>query len=362
MITVAKGYMPVSVDELDRNQWLLNSPSGIIDLKTGALLPHDPEQNMTKMISGEYDQSAKCPVFEKFMRDIYGGNENLVGFTQRFLGYCCTGITNEQQFVIAYGSGRNGKGTLLNLIAKILNDYAKQTPTDVLYSKKNEKGTNDVARLTGARFVLASEGEKGKKFDEPLIKKMTGQDVLAARFLYKETFEFMPEFKLCLMTNYKPVASEDDVALWARIQLVPFTQKFEGVKQDKNLASKLSAEIPGIIQWLIRGCLEWQRIGLNPPQEVLLATQEYRNENDKLQDWMEECCSVGEKQIESPKLLYKCFQSWSLENGEKFIMIYKNFVKCLEAKGFHQFAGTGNYMKMRGIALLARVGERESPY
>lgn len=368
MVKLARGYMPVSVDELDQDPWLLNCPSGIIDLRTGELLPHDPEKNMTKMITAEYTPDATCPVFLDFIHGVFKENENVINFMQRFLGYCLTGDTREQQFVIAHGSGRNGKGTLLNLLSEIMNDYAKTTPTDVLYSKKFDKASNDVARLSGARFVLASEGEKGRRFDEPLIKKMTGQDVLAARFLYKETFEFMPQFKLVLMTNDKPVASEDDAALWARIQLVPFTNKFEGDKQDKSLKYKLRepAEIAGILQWLITGCLEWQRSGLNPPEEVVHATREYRTENDKLQDWIEECCSVNENAISSPTELYRNFQAWSLENGERFILIRKNFVKSLLRKGFQQFTGAGNNLKMRGIALMERVGEdfnsKENPF
>lgn len=359
MVKLARGYMPVSVDELDQDPWLLNSPSGIIDLKTGELLQHDPKKNMTKMITATYDPLATCPVFENFIDGVFDGNKNIISFMQRFLGYCLTGDTREQQFIIAFGDGRNGKGTLLNLISEILADYAKNTPTEVLYSKKFDKPSNDVARLAGARFVLASEGEKGKKFDEPLIKKMTGQDLLAARFLYKETFEFMPQFKLCMMTNDKPVASEDDAALWARIQLVPFVKKFEGAAQDKTLKYRLREpqELSGILQWLIRGCLEWQRVGLQPPEEVISATREYRSENDKIQDWMDECCVVDEKAVSSPKELYKNFQAWSLENGERFILIHKNFIKGLARKGFNQVVGTGNRMKMPGISVAAQVDE-----
>jgi P4 family phage/plasmid primase-like protien len=365
MVKLAKGMMSVSVDTLDQNPWILNSPSGIIDLQTGELLPHDPDRNMTKMISATYDPAATCPTFEKFIDSTFESNQNVIGFMRRFLGYCLTGDTREQQFVIAWGSmGRNGKGTLLNLISDILQDYAKATPTDVLYAKKFDKPSNDIARLAGARFVLASEGERGKRLDEPLVKKMTGQDILAARFLYKETFEFMPQFKLVMMTNEKPTASEDDAALWARIQLVPFNRRFDGENQDKHLKQKLRnpREISGILNWLIAGCLEWQQAGLNPPEEVLHATREYRDENDKLKDWIEECCDVRLDLISSPKDLYRSFQAWSLANGEKFIMIYKNFVKSLEKRGHQQFTGHAGYKKMRGIAVFARDSTREEPY
>lgn len=369
MVKLAKGMLSISVDELDQDPWLLNTPSGIIDLQTGGIFPHDPARNMTKMISADYDPGARCPTFERFISSTFDGNENVIGFMRRFLGYCLTGDTREQQFVIAWGSmGRNGKGTLLNLISDIMQDYAKATPTDVLYAKKFDKPSNDIARLAGARFVLASEGEKGKRLDEPLVKKMTGQDILAARFLYKETFEFMPQFKLVMMTNEKPTASEDDAALWARIQLVPFTRRFDGNNQDKHLKTKLRdpREMSGILNWLIAGCLEWQKIGLNPPEEVLHATREYRDENDKLKDWMEECCDIRPDLVSSPKELYRNFQAWSLANGEKFIMIFKNFNTALCKKGFQRFTGAGNVLKIRGIALAARGSmnyeQREEPF
>lgn len=369
MVKLARGMLAVSVDELDQDPWLLNCPNGIIDLRTGKLAPHDPAKNMTKMINAEYDPDAECPVFDGFISSVFSDNQNIVGFMRRFLGYCLTGDTREQQFVIAWGAmGRNGKGTLLNLISDIMADYAKTTPTEVLYSKKFDKPSNDIARLAGARFVLASEGEKGKRFDEPLIKKMTGQDILAARFLYRETFEFMPQFKLILMTNDKPVASEDDAALWARIQLVPFTRRFDGDNQDKSLKNRLRepAEMAGILQWLIRGCLEWQQGGLRPPEEVVHATREYRSENDKLKDWMDECCVLGMDSVESLKKLYKNYQAWSLENGEKFIMIYRNFSTALEKKGLGKYVGGHNITKIRGIALLARdrddFADQENPF
>ena len=193
---------------------------------------------------------------------------------------------------------------------------------------------------------------------------MTGQDILAARFLYKETFEFMPQFKLVMMTNEKPVASEDDAALWSRIQLVPFTRRFDGDNQDKHLKTKLRdpREMSGILNWLIAGCLEWQKTGLNPPEEVLHATREYRDENDKLKDWIEECCDIRPDAVSSPKDLYRNFQAWSLANGEKFIMIYKNFVKSLEKRGHQQFVGHAGYKKIRGIAVFSRENTREVPY
>lgn len=365
MMKLARGYMSVSMDELDTDTMLLNTPSGILNLRDGILSAHDPARNMTKLTRATFDERATCPTFKSFLESTFDGNQNVIGFMRRFLGYCLTGDTREQQFVIAWGSlGRNGKGTLLNLIADILNDYSKATPSEVLYAKKYDKPSNDIARLAGARFVLASEGERGKRLDEPLVKKMTGQDILAARFLYRETFEFMPQFKLVMMTNDKPQASEDDAALWSRIQLVPFTRRFDGENQDKNLKAKLStpAERSGILNWLLRGCLEWQRSGLQPPAEVVLATQEYRKENDKLQDWIDDCCVTSEVLNSNSKDLYKSFQAWSLSNGDKFIIQYKHFIAALTKKGFAKSLGSGNLTRINGIALGADTARLERAF
>jgi putative DNA primase/helicase len=367
MITIAQSELPVALHDLDADQWILNCTNGIVNLKTGELMPHDPAKNCTKMSPATFSQDAECPVFESFIHSTFDGNENIIKFMQRLLGYCTTGETREQQFAIAFGSGRNGKGTLLNLVLDIMGDYAQTTPTDTLYRKKNEGVSNDIARLMGARFVLASEGEEGKRFDEPLIKKMTGQDRMAARFLHQEFFEFMPQFKLMLMTNDKPIARGDDAALWSRIQLIPFTKKFEGSKKDDTLKDKLRtpAEMSGILSWLIAGCLEWQRAGLNPPEEVIQATAEYRNESDKFQTWIDECCVVEEYAVSSSYDLYKSFQSWSLSNGDKHIVTSIVFGKQLTKKGFEGFRGTGGARKFKGIGLLAEHAEevaKESPY
>lgn len=361
MITIAQGELPVSLGQLDGNKWMLNCKNGTIDLKTGNLLPHSPESNSTKITDTEYITDAVCPTFDKFIYDIFDGNQQVIDFMQRFLGYCLTGDTREQQFVIAFGSGRNGKGTLLNLVLDILGDYAKTTPAETIYKKQTEKISNDIARLAAARFVLISEGEEGKRFDEPLIKKMTGQDRMSARFLYKEDFEFMPQFKLCLMTNDKPTARGDDAALWSRIQLVPFTQKFEGAKQDKTLVERLRTdkEKAGVMRWLVEGCLRWQREGLNPPSEVVQATAEYRNESDKFQAWIDECCATGPLITSLSSELYKSFESWSLSNGERRIVTSTIFGKHLVLKGFESFRGSGGIRKYRGIGLLTEHNEKQ---
>lgn len=359
MIKLAQPMMPVHINELDNDYWLMNVKNGVIDLKTGQLLPHDHNRMITKMAPVEYDPAAECPVFISFLESVFPAGEHVIQFVQRWLGYCLTGDTREQRMAIAWGNGANGKGTLLNLIQDVMGDYAQSTPTDTLMAKKNEGISNDIARLRGARYVLASETKEGRRLNEPLIKQMTGQDRLTARFLHKEFFEFMPQFKLTLLTNHKPVASGDDAALWRRIMLIPFTQKFEGIKRDDTLKERLRdpQEMAGILKWLVKGCLEWQEIGLNPPPEVVNATAEYQSENDIMSIWMDDCCVEGNLITAKTTDLYHNFMEWTQKNGEKVFFSQKKFSASLQNKGYEIFKGGGGIKKVRGIGLLALESE-----
>lgn len=354
MISLARADLPIAVATLDSDKWKLNCQNGVIDLKTGDLLAHSASDHQTKIINADYNPQSDAPVFKKFINSVFDGNAEVTSFMQRFLGYCLTGDTREQQFVIAFGSGRNGKGTLLNLVLDILGDYACTTSPDTIYKKNTERISNDIARLAGARFVLISEAEEGKQFDEPLIKKMTGQDRMSARFLHKEFFEFMPQFKMCLMTNDKPSARASDTALWARIQLVPFLQKFEGAKQDKTLGDKLRAksERDGILNWMVQGCLKWQHEGLNPPEEVLQATKEYQNESDKLQMWIDDCCKVGEIFGATSAQLYYSYGKWCEENGIRHMISKITFSREMVKKGFPTSRTSKGARGFSGIGLL----------
>lgn len=360
MLLLAQHMLAARVDELDADEWLFNVKNGTIDLRTGQLLPHDPTRNITKLAPVTYDPTAKCPTFTAFLASVFADNANIIGFMQRFLGYCLTGDTREQKFAIAYGNGQNGKGTLLNLILDLLGDYGQTTPTDTLMARKSEGIPNDIARLRGARYVLASEGAEGRRFNEPLIKQMTGQDRLAARFLHREFFEFWPQFKIVLLTNDKPVARGDDAALWRRIMLVPFTQKFDGDKCDNTLPVKLrdKKEMSGVLTWMIQGCLEWQKNGLQVPSEIMQATTEYRSENDIISDWMDECCVTDEIITEKIGNLYQNFTEWAAKTGEKLFMSRKKFSQRLTIKGFILYQGSGGIRKIKGIGLAS---ERQEP-
>lgn len=363
MLKLSEHMLAVTVSQLDSNPWLLNVENGIIDLRTGDLIPHDQTKLITKIVAVKYTFDTECPIFDNFLADIFpledgsGPNNDLIEFIQRFIGYCLTGDTSEQKMAIAWGSGANGKGTLLNLISDVLGDYSQTAQAESFMAKQNDNSvSNDIAMLRGARYVLASESKEGRKLNEPLIKQVTGQDKVTARFLYKDFFTFQPAFKLLLLTNYKPVARAEDAALWRRILLVPFTQKFEGEKVDKNLDKKLRTqeELEGVLRWAIAGCLMWQREGLKPPKEVIKATNEYRNENDILENWKEDRCVIGNYITEKIGTLYNDFLNWAAENGEKVSISNKKFSQNLDQKGFELFKGGAGVRRVRGIGLAVK--------
>ncbi|WP_169313114.1 phage/plasmid primase, P4 family [Acetonema longum] len=324
-------------DQFDQNSWLFNCLNGTLDLKTGALMPHNPSDYITKIAPVNYDPSAECPRFMQFLTEVFPddmglgiGNTELISFVQRLAGYALAGVTTEQILCIAHGSGANGKSTLINLLADIMGDYATTTPTDAFLMQKGQKPTHDLAALRGARFVIASETQEGKRLDEPLIKQLTGGDKIAARFLYKASFTYSPQFLIVLLTNHMPRAKAEDGALWRRIRLLPFEVKFESVARDNNLAEKLKQEMDGVFRWMVEGCLRWQKEGLGEPEEVTRATAQYREENDSLGDWIAERCELDAKATARTTELRDDYQRY---NGWRRIEP-KIFTQMLKARDF----------------------------
>ena len=281
MVQLAQSETGISVtpDQLDANPWLLNCSNGSVDLRTGKPLPHARENLCTKQVPVNFDSKAKCLTWKAFLHRIMGGNESLVRFLQRAIGYSLTGQITEQVLFLFYGTGANGKSTFVETMRALLGDYAQQADFETFLIGKNEGGPrNDIARLKGARFVSAVESGQSRQMAETVIKQVTGGDKIAARFLYQEFFEFSPQFKLFLVANHKPQVRGTDEAVWRRIRLVPFDVKIPQEERDKHLPEKLQSELPGILAWAVRGCVKWQEKGLGEPTEVLEATQEYREE------------------------------------------------------------------------------------
>lgn len=341
--------IPARTSELDNNNYLLGVANGVINLETGALREPRREDLITKRAMVAYDPNALAPLFLAFLDRIMGGNSALIGFIHRAVGYSLTGDTGEQCLFFLHGSGQNGKSTLLTAIKELLGDYAMQCPAETLMVKQGGGIPNDIARLRGARMVATSETEDGRRFAETMIKQLTGQDTIAARFLFAEYFEFIPNFKIWLAANHKPVIRGDDFAIWRRIRLIPFAVTIPPEEKDGKLPDKLRAEYPGILAWAVQGCLEWQRQGLNPPPEVLAATEEYKSEMDLIGKWIEECCITAPHTTAKASALYGNYKRWVEDNGG-FPLSSTKFGLKLGDRGYQkEKSGTVIY---RGIGLL----------
>jgi putative DNA primase/helicase len=290
--------------------------NGTIDLESGKFRAHCQEDMITKIANVEYDPKADCPAWKHFVREIMDYQSEVIQFLQTVTGWAITGDTSGQSMFILYGSGANGKSTFLNTIMHLLGDYAIATPTETFMKRNGDQITNDIARLRGTRFVTTTEAEQGRRLSEPLIKQITGNDKMTARFLYGEFFNFVPTFKIFMATNHKPVIKGTDHGIWRRIKLIPFTTRIEESKQDKHLEEKLKAEGSGILNWLIEGALRWRREGMNPPDDIRKATDEYQGEMDVIGNFLKECTIQRAGATIRIRELFKAYQDWCDQNNE----------------------------------------------
>jgi len=284
----------VRPDDLDQNGTLLNVENGTLDLRTGVLRPHDRNDLITKMVRTSFDPEAQCPLWMKFLHLIFQGDITLINFVQRTIGYALTANTGEQCLFLCHGDGANGKSTFIETILYLLGDYGLMTPSETLFLKRNDGIPNDVALLKGKRFVAAIESEENRSLAESKIKSMTRGDTITARFMRGEWFEFEPEFKLFLVTNHRPRVRGTDRAIWRRIRLIPFDYVIPEPERDRDFKRKLiESELPGILRGAVQGGLEWRAKGLQPPDTVKFATEEYRESEDQVGRSIEEWAEKG---------------------------------------------------------------------
>jgi P4 family phage/plasmid primase-like protien len=344
--------IPILPEDLDTNPWLLNCLNGTVNLKTGKLQPHRREDLITKLAPFNYDPSIPCDAWLAHLCKIMGDDHELIGFLQRAFGYSLTGDTSERVIFIEWGTGANGKSITNDCIAMALGDYAMRTPTETLLTKRNEGILNDVARLMGARFVYAAEAEQGKRLAESQIKDISGGEKIAARFMRGEWFEFHPEFKIWLGTNHKPVIRGTENAIWDRIRLIPFNVRIpENERLPKATMMELFRdEMPGILAWLVEGCLEWGQHGLMAPDAVLTATRDYRDEMDTLGDFFDAMCVIGKTVMVTAKQIYESYDDWCEAEGEKPIS-KKLFGMKLAERGFDSFRGNRGVRTWTGIGI-----------
>lgn len=323
-------------DNLDTNLYLFNAKNCSINLLDYKASDSKTDDFATKCSNVEYNPEATCPTWEKFLMQIFNNDYELIEYVQKAIGYSLSGDVSEQCLFIMWGSGANGKSTFLNTIQEILGDYSCSASTSSFMSKNNEQ-SNDIARLRGMRLVTTSEVEQGEALSESLIKQITGEDELTARFLYGEYFSFRPTFKIFMATNHKPRIKGSDNGIWRRIKLIPFTVTIPPEQRDKTLGAKLKSESSGILNWMLQGFLKWKKEGLKDPAVVREANDEYRDDMDSVGSFIRECLNVdatGKMRLAN-KDLYEVYSKWCSENTENPLS-QKGLATRLLEKGFNK--------------------------
>lgn len=341
--------VPVLPSEMDRAGNAFNVRNCLISLKTGRTAEHDKKYMISKLAPVTYDENAKCPRWDRFIEEITCGDKSLQLYLQRMIGYCMTAYTKEQCMFFLYGNGSNGKSVFVDTIAYMLGEYAASCqPETVMMRDRNNTARGDLARLKGARMVVTSEPNDGCRLDEGIVKQMTGgtENKLTARFLYGREFEFSPEFKIVMSTNYKPVIKGTDNGIWRRVRLIPFTAEFTKENRDPQLTEKLRRELPGILNWAIAGAVGWCKEGLPPCAIIDEAGQEYRSEMDRVQQFLDDCTTRSESSSTQASTLYKCYKAWCSEQGDrfpvgstKFFMELKRRFKSRKTEAYNEYIG-----------------------
>ena len=341
----------VSVNDLDADPWMIGTPDGMIDLKSGNPITPDRSQLITKMIGTNCDANATCPAWEKFLHTVTNGDAELIQFLQSAVGYTLTGSNREQCLFFLHGSGCNGKGVFSETIKRLIGDYGQTAPESLFTKDRNQSATNDVARLAGCRMAIAAELEEGSFFAESRIKALTGGDTITARFLHQEFFDFRPTHHFWISGNHKPTVKGSDLGIWRRIRLIPFIVRISDAEKDPNLADKLAKEMPGILNWSIEGCLRWQREGLRTPRCVADATEEYRIEEDVVGQFLADCTAEDRDSRTLMTTLYEAYQGWAIKAGMTHPLTVKSLNRKLDDRGMQRLkSGDGRFWL--GISMI----------
>jgi putative DNA primase/helicase len=346
---LARGSLLLPHDAFDADPWMLNTPAGMVDLRTGEISPAVPEAYCTKMTA--VAPGGECPRWHQFLAEITGSDEGLQRYLQRVIGYSLVGQVFEHVLIFLYGTGANGKGTFLNTVAGVLADYAKVAPMDTFTDTRNERHPADMAMLRGARLVTAQETDEGRYWSEAKVKALTGGDPVSARFMRQDFFTYTPQFTLVVAGNHKPRLRNVDEAFRRRIHMVPFTVTIPEERRDSRLMDTLRDEWSGILQWAIDGCRVWQELGgLEPPAIVRGMTTEYLTGQDPLTGWLEDCCRVADGETATPTELFESYTGWCRANDEA-PEGPKRFSQLLEGRGFNR-GKVGGQRVFRGVKVV----------
>jgi putative DNA primase/helicase len=350
--------LAATVEQWDVEPWLINTPGGVVDLRTGKTCAHSADDYMTMITA--VAPGGDCPEWKAFLHRIMGQDAEAVAYLKRVCGYCLTGDTSEQAIFFAYGCGQNGKGVFLQTIGRIMGDYCKTAAIETFTESKADRHPTELARLHNARLVTASETEGGKHWAESRLKMLTGGDSVTAHFMRKDDFEYIPRFKPFFSGNHKPGLRNVGVAMRRRVTMIPFPVTIPEKERDKWFSEKLKSEWPGILAWMIEGCLEWQKLGLAAPEIVTNATADYFMTQDSLLFWLEECCERDPNAETSSIVLFSSWKGWADKAGVRHGDI-KTFGDAMAEKGFERkHTKKGNVYRgvcMRPDPAIGKIGE-----
>lgn len=345
--------------EWDADLFALNTPGGVVDLRTGRLRPYDRADRMTKLATAT--PRGDCPRWRAFLADVTGDDADLQAYLQRMVGYCLTGSTAAHALFFLYGTGANGKSVFVNTVATILGDYATSAPMDTFMEARGDRHPTDLAGLRGARFVSSIETEQGRRWNESKVKALTGGDKVSARFMRQDFFEYTPQFKLVIAGNHKPAIRNVDEAMKRRLHLIPFTVTIPPERRDAQLTDKLLAERDGILAWAVEGCLAWQREGLQPPASVVSATAEYFDEEDAVGDFLDEEAQRHPQARVAVADVFQRWQDWAGRRGE-YVGTSRWLAQQLANRGFERTRIHGGVKALAGLSLKPKDSGVRLPY
>lgn len=354
MIQQAENMRPVYLKELDVNPWLFNVNNGTIDLKTGELLPRRREDLITKLVSIDYIPGVPCTLWQQTLERIFKGKPQLIRYVKCIAGYCMTGVTLTQAFFLNHGKGANGKSTFMNTLAKALGPYAHQGRPSLLCVNKYEGKTGhqeDEANLYGKRCLMVTEIPRGKRLDVDKVKAWTGGEPITCSHKHEKEFSFVPTHKTWLSANHEPSVADSTISTWRRFKKIPFDVTIPKSEQVEDWPQKLEAELPGILAWMVEGCLEWQTLGLEEPSEVTEATEDYRLKEDSLGSFIEDRCFVDDKTVEGKSELRTAYENWCTAMDIEALRARDYRDRMIE-KEFKDAVGHGNKKMWRGLRLL----------
>ena len=337
VLNQAKTFKGINFMESDKDDYLFNTPNGTINLRDLSQKKHDRKDLITQCSNYSFNrENDKCPNWIAFLNRIFCGDQELINYVQKAVGYSLTGDMSEQCLFMLWGGGANGKSTFVKSLEDVMGTYAATIKGETLMEKNGQDGARgDLARLTNKRVVIASELQEGQVFNEPLLKVLSAGETLPVRFMYQEEFMLKPKFKLWIMTNKKPKVKGNDHGIWRRWRMIPFKYKFTEKEKDPNFyEEKLKPELEGILLWAITGYQMWKKEGFEAPKEVMEAVEDYKMDMDQVARFIEDCCKVGEGYECTGSAMYDEYINWCIAEGENYKMTNHKLARDLKEKGF----------------------------